>query len=213
MDLLQLEDHMFLVSGYLSQFHVNQHPHFTVTFLVILDASGIVSSPTPPKQPSHSSAFLQSDTLSRTNLLQQFKLVSGFPLVEGLGTMRPRPASESVKATCILIFVLRHLKDVILLTAIIQVLSCFSLYVWYFWLLVSFFFPSISPSWCFLNPQPFSLSIATVDPKSMSFVISSVYSFCLRKIMQSSLYIQSQTKFDLFMISCNGSKIWGPEPF
>uniref|UniRef100_K7FRI9 Transmembrane protein 208 n=1 Tax=Pelodiscus sinensis TaxID=13735 RepID=K7FRI9_PELSI len=28
-----------------------------------------------------------------------------------------------------------HLKDVILLTAIIQVLSCFSLYVWYFWLL------------------------------------------------------------------------------
>nr|XP_025043040.1 transmembrane protein 208 isoform X2 [Pelodiscus sinensis] len=29
----------------------------------------------------------------------------------------------------------RHLKDVILLTAIIQVLSCFSLYVWYFWLL------------------------------------------------------------------------------
>lgn len=32
---------------------------------------------------------------------------------------------------------LRHLKDVILLTAIVQVLSCFSLYVWYFWLLVS----------------------------------------------------------------------------
>uniref|UniRef100_A0A8D0H607 Transmembrane protein 208 n=1 Tax=Sphenodon punctatus TaxID=8508 RepID=A0A8D0H607_SPHPU len=30
-----------------------------------------------------------------------------------------------------------HLKDVILLTAIVQVLSCFSLYVWYFWLLVS----------------------------------------------------------------------------
>ncbi|XP_037734082.1 transmembrane protein 208 isoform X1 [Chelonia mydas] len=29
-----------------------------------------------------------------------------------------------------------HLKDVILLTAIVQVLSCFSLYVWYFWLLV-----------------------------------------------------------------------------
>ncbi|XP_064375368.1 LOW QUALITY PROTEIN: transmembrane protein 208 [Dromaius novaehollandiae] len=29
----------------------------------------------------------------------------------------------------------RHLKDVILLTAIVQVLSCFSLYVWYFWLL------------------------------------------------------------------------------
>ncbi|NWI10042.1 TM208 protein, partial [Crypturellus soui] len=28
-----------------------------------------------------------------------------------------------------------HLKDVILLTAIIQVLSCFSAYVWYFWLL------------------------------------------------------------------------------
>ncbi|NXF88293.1 TM208 protein, partial [Eubucco bourcierii] len=28
-----------------------------------------------------------------------------------------------------------HLKDVILLTAIVQVLSCFSLYVWYFWLL------------------------------------------------------------------------------
>ncbi|KAM4722142.1 transmembrane protein 208 [Rhinophrynus dorsalis] len=28
-----------------------------------------------------------------------------------------------------------HLKDVVLLTAIIQVLSCFSLYVWYFWLL------------------------------------------------------------------------------
>ncbi|XP_068115621.1 transmembrane protein 208 [Hyperolius riggenbachi] len=28
-----------------------------------------------------------------------------------------------------------HLKDVILLTAIIQVLSCLSLYVWYFWLL------------------------------------------------------------------------------
>uniref|UniRef100_A0A8V5GQQ9 Transmembrane protein 208 n=1 Tax=Melopsittacus undulatus TaxID=13146 RepID=A0A8V5GQQ9_MELUD len=30
---------------------------------------------------------------------------------------------------------LRHLKDVILLTAIVQVLSCFSLYLWYFWLL------------------------------------------------------------------------------
>uniref|UniRef100_A0A2I3GXL6 Transmembrane protein 208 n=4 Tax=Hominoidea TaxID=314295 RepID=A0A2I3GXL6_NOMLE len=30
-----------------------------------------------------------------------------------------------------------HLKDVILLTAIVQVLSCFSLYVWSFWLLVS----------------------------------------------------------------------------
>ncbi|XP_061231883.1 transmembrane protein 208 isoform X1 [Neopsephotus bourkii] len=30
-----------------------------------------------------------------------------------------------------------HLKDVILLTAIVQVLSCFSLYLWYFWLLVS----------------------------------------------------------------------------
>uniref|UniRef100_A0A8B9V7M1 Transmembrane protein 208 n=1 Tax=Anas zonorhyncha TaxID=75864 RepID=A0A8B9V7M1_9AVES len=30
---------------------------------------------------------------------------------------------------------LRHLKDVILLTAMVQVLSCFSLYVWYFWLL------------------------------------------------------------------------------
>nr|Q5ZK32.1 RecName: Full=Transmembrane protein 208 [Gallus gallus]CAG31911.1 hypothetical protein RCJMB04_13i12 [Gallus gallus] len=29
----------------------------------------------------------------------------------------------------------RHLKDVILLTAMVQVLSCFSLYVWYFWLL------------------------------------------------------------------------------
>ncbi|XP_010080186.1 PREDICTED: LOW QUALITY PROTEIN: transmembrane protein 208 [Pterocles gutturalis] len=29
----------------------------------------------------------------------------------------------------------RHLKDVILLTAIVQVLSCFSLYIWYFWLL------------------------------------------------------------------------------
>ncbi|NWY07482.1 TM208 protein, partial [Nothoprocta ornata] len=28
-----------------------------------------------------------------------------------------------------------HLKDVILLTAIVQVLSCFSFYVWYFWLL------------------------------------------------------------------------------
>nr|XP_013798164.1 PREDICTED: transmembrane protein 208 [Apteryx mantelli mantelli] len=28
-----------------------------------------------------------------------------------------------------------HLKDVILLTAIVQVLSCFSLYIWYFWLL------------------------------------------------------------------------------
>ncbi|XP_010191857.1 PREDICTED: transmembrane protein 208, partial [Mesitornis unicolor] len=28
-----------------------------------------------------------------------------------------------------------HLKDVILLTAMVQVLSCFSLYVWYFWLL------------------------------------------------------------------------------
>ncbi|XP_053126558.1 transmembrane protein 208 [Hemicordylus capensis] len=28
-----------------------------------------------------------------------------------------------------------HLKDVILLTAIVQVLSCLSLYVWYFWLL------------------------------------------------------------------------------
>uniref|UniRef100_A0A672TNV8 Transmembrane protein 208 n=1 Tax=Strigops habroptila TaxID=2489341 RepID=A0A672TNV8_STRHB len=28
-----------------------------------------------------------------------------------------------------------HLKDVILLTAIVQVLSCFSLYLWYFWLL------------------------------------------------------------------------------
>ncbi|XP_038596530.1 transmembrane protein 208 isoform X2 [Tachyglossus aculeatus] len=28
-----------------------------------------------------------------------------------------------------------HLKDVILLTAIVQVLSCFSLYFWYFWLL------------------------------------------------------------------------------
>lgn len=30
---------------------------------------------------------------------------------------------------------LRHLKDVILLTAIVQVLSCFSLYIWSFWLL------------------------------------------------------------------------------
>ncbi|KAG8437241.1 hypothetical protein GDO86_008084 [Hymenochirus boettgeri] len=29
-----------------------------------------------------------------------------------------------------------HLKDVVLLTAIVQVLSCFSLYFWYFWLLV-----------------------------------------------------------------------------
>ncbi|KAM5125424.1 transmembrane protein 208 [Mantella aurantiaca] len=28
-----------------------------------------------------------------------------------------------------------HLKDVVLLTAIVQVLSCLSLYVWYFWLL------------------------------------------------------------------------------
>ncbi|MBW01703.1 transmembrane domain-containing protein, partial [Eschrichtius robustus] len=28
-----------------------------------------------------------------------------------------------------------HLKDVILLTAIVQVLSCFSLYIWSFWLL------------------------------------------------------------------------------
>ncbi|KAM6430144.1 transmembrane protein 208 isoform 2-T2 [Liasis olivaceus] len=28
-----------------------------------------------------------------------------------------------------------HLKDMILLTAIVQVLSCFSLYMWYFWLL------------------------------------------------------------------------------
>ncbi|XP_040265994.1 transmembrane protein 208 [Bufo gargarizans] len=28
-----------------------------------------------------------------------------------------------------------HLKDVVLLTAIVQVLSCFSLYFWYFWLL------------------------------------------------------------------------------
>ncbi|XP_077166383.1 transmembrane protein 208 isoform X2 [Paroedura picta] len=28
-----------------------------------------------------------------------------------------------------------HLKDVILLTAIVQVLSCLSPYVWYFWLL------------------------------------------------------------------------------
>ncbi|XP_040838479.1 transmembrane protein 208 [Ochotona curzoniae] len=28
-----------------------------------------------------------------------------------------------------------HLKDVILLTAIVQVLSCFSLYIWAFWLL------------------------------------------------------------------------------
>lgn len=28
-----------------------------------------------------------------------------------------------------------HLKDVVLLTAIVQVLSCFSLYIWYFWLL------------------------------------------------------------------------------
>ncbi|XP_037671483.1 transmembrane protein 208 isoform X1 [Choloepus didactylus] len=31
-----------------------------------------------------------------------------------------------------------HLKDVILLTAIVQVLSCFSLYIWSFWLLVTF---------------------------------------------------------------------------
>uniref|UniRef100_A0A672TFL2 Transmembrane protein 208 n=1 Tax=Strigops habroptila TaxID=2489341 RepID=A0A672TFL2_STRHB len=30
---------------------------------------------------------------------------------------------------------LRHLKDVILLTATVQVLSCCSLYIWYFWLL------------------------------------------------------------------------------
>ncbi|XP_015276712.1 PREDICTED: transmembrane protein 208 [Gekko japonicus] len=29
----------------------------------------------------------------------------------------------------------RHLKDVILLTAIVQVLSCLSPYMWYFWLL------------------------------------------------------------------------------
>ncbi|KAM8946029.1 transmembrane protein 208 [Pelodytes ibericus] len=28
-----------------------------------------------------------------------------------------------------------HIKDIVLLTAIIQVLSCFSLYVWYLWLL------------------------------------------------------------------------------
>ncbi|XP_073522760.1 transmembrane protein 208 isoform X1 [Phyllobates terribilis] len=28
-----------------------------------------------------------------------------------------------------------HLKDVVLLTAIVQVLSCFSLYIWSFWLL------------------------------------------------------------------------------
>ncbi|XP_075704424.1 transmembrane protein 208 isoform X2 [Rhinoderma darwinii] len=28
-----------------------------------------------------------------------------------------------------------HLKDVVLLTAIVQVLSCFSLYIWYFWML------------------------------------------------------------------------------
>ncbi|KAJ1082087.1 hypothetical protein NDU88_002257 [Pleurodeles waltl] len=28
-----------------------------------------------------------------------------------------------------------HLKDVVLLTAIVQVLSCFTMYVWYFWLL------------------------------------------------------------------------------
>ncbi|XP_017948413.1 transmembrane protein 208 isoform X1 [Xenopus tropicalis] len=28
-----------------------------------------------------------------------------------------------------------HLKDVVLLTAIVQVLSCFSLYFWFFWLL------------------------------------------------------------------------------
>ncbi|NP_001090304.1 transmembrane protein 208 [Xenopus laevis] len=28
-----------------------------------------------------------------------------------------------------------HIKDIVLLTAIVQVLSCFSLYFWYFWLL------------------------------------------------------------------------------
>lgn len=37
---------------------------------------------------------------------------------------------------CSLPCIHRHLKDVILLTAIVQVLSCFSLYIWSFWLLV-----------------------------------------------------------------------------
>ena len=38
----------------------------------------------------------------------------------------------------------RHLKDVILLTAIVQVLSTISSYFWYLWLLVRRFFLSVS---------------------------------------------------------------------
>lgn len=51
----------------------------------------------------------------------------------------------------VLLCFLRHLKDVILLTAIVQVLSCFSLYVWYFWLLVS---PCAAPSFSSAFPEP-----------------------------------------------------------
>uniref|UniRef100_A0A8C2YNC0 Transmembrane protein 208 n=1 Tax=Chinchilla lanigera TaxID=34839 RepID=A0A8C2YNC0_CHILA len=36
-----------------------------------------------------------------------------------------------------------HLKDVILPTAIVQVLSCFSLYIWSFWLLAPGSLPSV----------------------------------------------------------------------
>ena len=40
-----------------------------------------------------------------------------------------------------------HLKDVILLTAIVQVLSCFSLYIWSFWLQAELFTSCGSMSW------------------------------------------------------------------
>lgn len=59
---------------------------------------------------------------------------------------------------------LRHLKDVILLTAIVQVLSCFSLYVWYFWLLVS--------SCVFLHCSMLSLSFPVFRAENVIYLIS-----------------------------------------
>ncbi|KAE8609315.1 hypothetical protein XENTR_v10011773 [Xenopus tropicalis] len=63
-----------------------------------------------------------------------------------------------------------HLKDVVLLTAIVQVLSCFSLYFWFFWLLVRYvpnmihlksavlFFGKIHFIWFVLQQSCFLLS-------------------------------------------------------
>lgn len=76
-------------------------------------------------------AQLQGQSLSQAG-----RLPGG--AVDGLCWQRSRCVWQGLEWNVNVLFSsLRHLKDVILLTAMVQVLSCFSLYVWYFWLLVS----------------------------------------------------------------------------